>query len=84
MNKYCDKCSYKGTQFCSEMSKGLQFPECLKNSAFNKAQSSILRELLNKEYNTDTSVRHSDKNDDIVRATSNKEDVDLQNKESVR
>lgn len=36
------------------------------------------------EYNTDTSVRHSNKNDDIVRATSNKEDVDLQNKESVR
>lgn len=36
------------------------------------------------EYKTDTSVRHSNKNDDIVRTTSNKEDVDLQNKESVR
>lgn len=36
------------------------------------------------EYKTNTSVRHSNKNDDIVRATSNKEDVDLQNKESVR
>ena len=36
------------------------------------------------EYNTDTSVRHSSKSDDIVRATSNREDVELQNKESVR
>ncbi len=36
------------------------------------------------EYNTDTSVRHSNKSDDIVRTTSNKEDVELQNKESVR
>ena len=36
------------------------------------------------EYNTDTSVRHSNKSDDIVRTTFNKENVDLQNKESVR
>ena len=36
------------------------------------------------EYNTDTSVRHLEINDDIVRATSNREDVELQNKESVR
>ena len=36
------------------------------------------------EYNTDMSVRHSNKSDDIVRTTSNKEDVELQNKESVR
>lgn len=35
------------------------------------------------EYNTDTSVRHSEMNDNIVRTTSNKEDVELQNKESV-
>lgn len=37
-----------------------------------------------KEYNLDTSVRHSEMNDDIVRTTSNKEGVELQNKESVR
>ena len=36
------------------------------------------------EYNTDTSVRHSKMNDDIVRPVSNKEDTELQNKESVR
>ena len=36
------------------------------------------------EYNTDMSVRHSNKSDDIVRTTANKEDVELQNKESVR
>ena len=36
------------------------------------------------EYNTDTSFRHSKKNDDIVRPVSNKEDTELQNKESVR
>ena len=36
------------------------------------------------EYNTDTSTRHSSKSDDIVRTTLNKEDVELQNKESVR
>ncbi len=36
------------------------------------------------EYNTDTSVRHSEVSDDIVRTTSNKEDVELQNKQSVR
>ena len=36
------------------------------------------------EYNTDTRVRHSSKSDDIVRTTLNKEDVELQNKESVR
>lgn len=40
--------------------------------------------ILRVEYNTDTSVRHSNKSDDIVRTTSNKEDVELQNKESVR
>ena len=39
---------------------------------------------INIEYNTDTSFRHSKMNDDIVRTTSNKEDVELQNKESVR
>lgn len=46
-----------------------------------------LRELsiyIKIEYNTDMSVRHSNKSDDIVRTTSNKEDVELQNKESVR
>lgn len=37
-----------------------------------------------KEYNIDTSVRHSKKSDDIVRTISNKEDVELQNKESAR
>lgn len=42
------------------------------------------RKILELEYNTDTSVRHSNKSDDIVRTTSNKEDVELQNKESVR
>lgn len=36
------------------------------------------------EYNTDTSVRHSNRSDDIVRAKSNKEDLELQNKEFVR
>ena len=36
------------------------------------------------EYNTDTRVRHYSKSDDIVRTTLNKEDVELQNKESVR
>lgn len=36
------------------------------------------------EYKTDTSVRHSSKNDDIVQTASNKEDVESQNKESVR
>ena len=36
------------------------------------------------EYNTDMSVRHSNKSDDIVRPVSNKEDTELQNKESVR
>ena len=40
--------------------------------------------VYSQEYNTDTSVRHSNKSDDIVRTTSNKEDVELQNKESVR
>lgn len=84
MNKYCDKCSYRGTKFCSEMSKKLPFPGCLQNSGFNKAQSSVLEEILNKEYNSDTSVRHSEMNDDIVRTASNKEDAELQNKESVR
>lgn len=67
MNKYCNRCSYKGTLYCSEMSKGLNFPECLKNSAFNKAQGSILEQILNKEYNTDTSAGHPIKDDDIVR-----------------
>lgn len=42
------------------------------------------RKILELEYNTDMSVRHSNKSDDIVRTTSNKEDVELQNKESVR
>ena len=36
------------------------------------------------EYNTDTSAEHLKKDEDIVRATSNREDVELQNKESVR
>ena len=36
------------------------------------------------EYNTDTSVRHLEISDDIVQTASNKEDVELQNKESVR
>lgn len=36
------------------------------------------------EYNTDTSVRHLEMSDDIVQTASNKEDVELQNKESVR
>ena len=42
------------------------------------------RKILELEYNTDMSVRHSNKSDNIVRTTSNKEDVELQNKESVR
>ena len=38
------------------------------------------------EYNTDTSAEHpvNLQGDDIVRTTLNKEDVELQNKESVR
>lgn len=36
------------------------------------------------EYNTDMSVRHFNESDDIVQTTSNKEDVESQNKESVR
>lgn len=83
-NKQCNKCIWNGRNYCSEMSKELPFPKCVENLALNKAQSSILEQLLNKEYNTDMSVRHSNKSDDIVRTTSNKEDVELQNKESVR
>lgn len=30
-----------------------------------------------KEYNTDTSARHSNKNDDIVRTILNKEDIEI-------
>ena len=83
-NKQCNKCIWNGRNYCSEMSKELPFPKCVENSALNKAQSSILEQLLNKEYNTDTSIRRSNKSDDIVRTTSNKEGVELQNKESVR
>ena len=49
---------------------------------FNEPYFKVLEELL--EYNTDTSIRHSEMDDDIVRTTSNKEDVELQNKESAR
>lgn len=49
---------------------------------FKESYFKVLEEL--SEYNTDMSVRHSSKSDDIVRTTSNKEDVELQNKESVR
>lgn len=42
------------------------------------------RKILELEYNTDTSVRHSNRSGDIVQTTSNKEDVESQNKESVR
>ena len=42
------------------------------------------KKILELEYNSDTSVRRSEMNDDIVRTASNKEDAELQNKESVR
>lgn len=58
----------KGALICSEKSWGI-------------LMKLVLEDI---EYNTDTSVRHSNKSDDIVRTTSNKEDVELQNKESVR
>ena len=51
---------------------------------WNKFSYAILKELSKLEYNTDTSIRHSEMNDDIVRTVSNKEDTELQNKESVR
>lgn len=66
-NKQCNKCIWNGRNYCSEMSKELPFPKCVENSALNKAQSSILEQLLNKEYNTDTSAGHPKKDDDIVR-----------------
>lgn len=78
MNKYCNECSYKGTWFCSEMSKELPFSECLKNSAFNKAQSSVVEKFFNKEYNTNTSIPHLNKSEDIVRSTCiTNEDVEI-------
>lgn len=49
---------------------------------FNEPYFKVLEEL--SEYNTDTSIRHSEMSDDIVRTASNKEDAELQNKESVR
>lgn len=35
------------------------------------------KEFLKLEYNTDTSVRHLEMNDDIVQTTLNKEDVEI-------
>ena len=40
--------------------------------------------IYSKEYNTDTSARHSEMNDDIVQTTSKEEDVESWNKESMR
>lgn len=49
---------------------------------FNEPYFKVLEELL--EYNTDTSARHSEMNDDIVQTTSKEEDVESWNKESMR
>lgn len=54
------------------------------NDFTNQFLEKALPKLPILEYNTDTSVRHSNGSDDIVRTASNKEDVELQNKESVR
>ena len=80
-NKQCNKCIWNGRNYCSEMSKELPFPKCVENSALNKAQSSILEQLLNKEYNTDTSAQHLNKDEDIVRPTDINETVELKDKE---
>ena len=40
------------------MSKELPFPECINNSALNKAQDSVLEQLFNKEYNISKSAQH--------------------------
>ena len=55
-NKHCNECIWYKRSFCSEMSKELPFPECIKNSAINKAQSSILEDFFSKEYNTSKSA----------------------------
>nr|WP_303661370.1 hypothetical protein [Bacteroides intestinalis] len=57
-NKQCNECIWNGRSFCSKMSKELPFPECIKNSALNKAQDSVLEQLFNKEYNISKSAQH--------------------------
>lgn len=57
-NKQYDKCTWDGKVFCLEMSRKLPFPKCIINSAFNKAQSLVINDIINREYNTDTSAGH--------------------------
>ena len=54
MKKECKDCIWYNQWHCTDLSKAKDNPECIINSALNKATE----ELIYKEYNTNTSVRH--------------------------
>ena len=54
MKKECKGCIWYNQWHCTDPSKAKDSPECIINSALNKATE----ELIYKEYNTNTSVRH--------------------------
>lgn len=63
MKKECVECFWYNTYYCTEISKTKNIPECMFNSAMNKA----INEYINKEYNTNTSALPiSNNSDDIV------------------
>lgn len=54
MKKECIECIWYNTYYCTETSKTKDIPECMFNSAMNKASE----EYINKEYNTNTRIPH--------------------------
>ena len=54
MKKECVECIWYNTYYCTETSKTKDIPECIFNSAMNKATE----EYINKEYNTNTRIPH--------------------------
>ena len=69
MKKECIECIWDNTYYCTKISKTKDIPECMFNSAMNKATE----EYINKEYNTDTSTHYpTNEGNDIVRAYDNR------------